>query len=104
MNEQNGSHANEEQSRPAAEIHSGSQQRYVLTEAERRHIATAKTQVENLEMDVLKLKGAIYDRQQELALLRRHLTMYVGALVDAAGLPPGSVLSVDDGTIIARRA
>ena len=61
-----------------------------------------RTQIENFESDVLRLKGAIWDKQAELSFMRRHLSVYLGVIASNAGLPLGAQLSPDGSVLIAR--
>jgi hypothetical protein len=76
--------------------------RHALSESEQRHIAEVRAQIDTFEADILRLKGAIWDRQGELSFMRRHLSLYIGNIATDAGLPMGSQLSQDGAAILAR--
>lgn len=76
--------------------------RHDLSAAERQHVAEVRAQLDEFSAEVLKLKGAIYDKQNELSFMRRHLTVYLGTIATNAGLPLGSALSADGASLIAR--
>jgi hypothetical protein len=76
--------------------------RHDLSESERRHIAEVRAQIDAFEAEMLKLKGAIFDRQNELSFMRRHLSLFIGNIATNAGLPMGSQLSQDGAAILAR--
>jgi hypothetical protein len=94
MNEQNGSHAEQ----PAQQA----QRRHALSETERRHVADVRAQLDAVQNEVVKLKGVIYDREQELMRIRWHLSLYVGTVAVEAGLPMGAVLSPDGAALLVR--
>ena len=97
MNESNG---NEPRPAPAER----QTKRHPLTEAERNHIAEVRMQMAETEGEILKLKGAIWDKQHEMDLMRRHLALYVGTIATTARLPMGSMLSPDGTALIERGA
>ena len=94
MNEANG------ESRPVPA--ESRQKRHPLTEAERNHIAEVRMQINDTAGEILKLKGAIFDKNNEIELMRRHLALYVGTIATAARLPMGSMLSPDGAALIER--
>lgn len=96
MDNHNGSYQHEEIPPPQAKA------RHDLSAAERQHIAEVRQQLDDFAAQVLRLKGAIYDKESELSFMRRHLTIYLGTIATNAGLPMGSALSPDGSALIAR--
>ena len=96
MDNHNGSYQREEVPPPQAKL------RHDLSAAERQHLAEVKAQLDELIADILKMKGAIWDKQNEISLMRRHLTFFLGHMATNAGLPMGAVLSPDGASLIAR--
>jgi hypothetical protein len=84
MNEQNGNESRTE---------ARTVRRHPLTENEQRHIAEIQTTLKQHRERDLRMKGAIWDKEQNMLLLRRHLTFYVGTIAQAARLQMGIMLS-----------
>jgi hypothetical protein len=78
------------------------QKTYTLSDAERRHVAEVRAQLSESEAECLKLKGAIWDKQNEMSFMRRHLSVFLGNVATNAGLPIGSTLSADGASLIGR--
>lgn len=91
---------NSNEQRPAAAERQT--KRHPLTEAERNHIAEVRMQMNDTAGEVLKLKGAIFDKQNEIELMRRHLSLFIGTIATEARLPMGSTLSPDGAALIER--
>lgn len=68
---------------------------YTLSDAERRHIGEVTAQLENFNAENLRLEGSIRRNEQEQSMMRRHLSLYLGQLAAAHGLPMGARLSPD---------
>ena len=78
-------------------------QSYEMETAEQEHVAAVRNQIDQMQREVLLLKGTILDKQSEIDSLRRHLAFYVGALAAASGLPPAGAYLGPDGKTIAVR-
>jgi len=77
---------------------------YTLTDAERRHIDEVTAQLENFNTENLKLEGSIRRNETEQSMMRRHLSLYLGQLAAAHGLPMGARLSPDHAHLTAPAA
>lgn len=77
---------------------------YTLSDAERRHIGEVTAQLENFNAENLKLEGSIRRNETEQSMMRRHLSLYLGQLAAAHGLPMGARLTSDHSRLMAPAA